>query len=104
MALIGPWHRLPEAGAAAPGFLFSSICCVIVMLSIFELIFDAERVHLLPANGNISFIVTLFPVFKLMPLRELKGNPVHLVSGIEQTERPQHCELTHSSLHKSMLS
>lgn len=74
------------------------------MLSIFELIFDAERVHLLSANGNISFIVMLFPVFKLGLLRELKGNPVHLVSGKEQTKRAQHCSLTHSSLHKSMLS
>lgn len=91
VALVSPWHSLPEASTAAPRLLFSCIWCVIVMLSIFELIFDAERIHLLPANGNISFIVMLFPVFKLMLLRELKGNPVHLVSGIEQTERPQHC-------------
>lgn len=53
----------------------------IVILSIFELIFHAKQVHLLSANGSISFIVTLFPIFKLMLPRELKGNPVHLVSG-----------------------
>jgi len=61
--------------------LFSRIGRGIVILSIFELIFDAKRVHLLSANGSISFIVTLFPIFKLMLPRELKGNPVHLVSG-----------------------
>lgn len=42
--------------------LFS--CVRRVMLSIFELIFDAEQVHLLSANGSISFIVTLFSSFQ----------------------------------------
>lgn len=44
-----------------------------------------------PANGNVSFIAMHFPVSKHMLPIELKGNPVHLVSGIEQKERPQHC-------------
>ena len=86
-----PIARFARSRCGSPkAFVFLYLMCY-CNLSIFELIFDAERVHLLPANGNISFIVMLFPVFKLMLLRELKGNPVHLVSGIEQTERPQHC-------------
>lgn len=42
-------------------------------------------------TGVFHLLSRFSPVFKLALLKELRGNPVHLVSGIEQTERPQLC-------------